>query len=63
MTLDELKAGDGNEGRPLYIGINGKVRQYYDGYKMGEMMKKYAGSHLELYISKVLYEPLYGTPE
>ena len=26
-------------------------------------MKKQAGGHLELWTSKVLYEPLYGAPE
>ena len=63
MSLEELRAGNGKDGKPLYIAINGKVRQYLDGYKMGEAMGKQAGGHLELFISKVLYDPLYGTPD
>ncbi len=63
MTIEELRAGNGRDGNPLYFAINGKVRQYCEGYTMGEMMRKQAGGHLELWLSKVLYEPLYGTPE
>lgn len=40
MSLEELRAGNGKDGKPLYIAINGKVRQYLDGYKMGEAMGK-----------------------
>ena len=63
MTLEELRAANGKDGNPLYIGLNGKVRQYGEGYTVGDQMRKQAGGHLELWMSKVLYEPLYGAPE
>ena len=35
MSLEELRAGNGLDGKPLYFAINGKVRQYCEGYTMG----------------------------
>lgn len=64
-TEDQLIAGNGENGGPLYIAVNGKVREYV-GAREGLYFNIANGSHhwghhLELILSKVLFDPKYGT--
>jgi len=59
-----VATGDGKEGRPVYVGVNGKVCQYtgtaeYGLHKL--FLERMAGNHMELFMSRGLYEPKYGT--
>jgi predicted heme/steroid binding protein len=63
MTYEELAKGDGNDGNPILLALNGKVLQYDESYPYIKNIMKGAGGHVEKVISKLLYEPIYGAPE
>ena len=63
MTYEELAKGDGINGNPTLLALNGKVVQYDENYPYIRNIKKGAGGHVENVISKLLYEPIYGAPE
>ena len=63
-TMKEVTTGDGEEGNPIYLTMNGKVLHFtgnesfffYQG-----LIKRYATTNVELPYSKSIYEPKYGT--
>jgi len=66
MTLEEVLKNDGQDGRPLYFTINGKVRQNMmegEDYLKSVDRSHRLGHHLELIMCKMLYDPKYGCPE
>ena len=63
MTYEELARGDGKNENPILLAINGKVVQYDISYPYIRNILKGAGGHLEIVLSKLLYEPNYGAPE
>lgn len=64
-TREQVEEGDGKEGRPIYYTINGKVRTFigdprqhprdYEWY-----LVNYAGRPMEMFQSRVSYDPKYG---
>lgn len=66
FSLDDLKKADGKNGRPLYMSLNGKVRQYVknnqDSLNRYEVMRKNFGPHIEYFYASGLYDPKYGLP-
>ena len=67
MSLEEIEKGNGQDGAPLYMTVNGKVRQLLDSAKPCDKVKytdmvKKNGNHLELTYSKIFYDPKYGVP-
>lgn len=63
MTYEELAKGDGINGNPILLALNGKVLEYDENYPYIRNIKKGAGGHLEVVVSRLLYEPRYGAPE
>lgn len=60
-------AGDGLQGRPLLVTINGKTRQYMgDTLQQQERWKKmkndYGGPHLEFHFGRTFLDPKYPNP-
>lgn len=61
-----IATGDGKEGRPVYMGVNGKVCQYNgtEAYFIHKLLvDRVAGGHMEIFFSRGLYEPRYGVHE
>ena len=65
-TMQEVKKGDGNDGRPMYVALNGKVMEYIWGEEKPAsyylIKNTWAGNHVELQMCKLLYEPKFGVP-
>ncbi len=61
-TMEQVAAGDGKDGHPIYYAMNGKVREYIGppGTFSHHVALSVAGHHAELFICKMLYEPKYG---
>ena len=64
FTEDELKQGDGKEGRPILIAVNGKVSrcivsQDHPKYSIYTFS---AGQHADFLLAKMLYDPKFGLP-
>jgi len=63
-TMKEVTKGDGKDGNPIYLSLNGKVLRFtgnassffYEG-----MIKRYATKNVEINFSKMIYEPKYGS--
>ena len=70
FTLEDLKKYDGLDGRPLYLTINGKVRQYLGdlevlkdyNHRYNRLRRNY-GPHIEYFFASVFYDPKYGLPK
>ena len=64
MTLEEMMAGTGKDGGPIYCSVNGKVLQYLpaeeDEKVRGFVMALNAGKQLDLELPKLMYDPKYG---
>lgn len=64
-TEEQLQEGNGENGRPLYIAINGKVREFIgprEGLYFNIANNNHCwGHHMELFSSKMLFDPKYGT--
>jgi hypothetical protein len=70
MTMEEVKAGNGLDGAPIYYCLNNKVIEYSvpEGTKNREGNLKFArdkmaGRHGEVNLNKMLYDPKYGLPK
>ena len=70
MTMDEVKAGTGLDGAPIYYILNNKVIEYNvpEGTKGRDAQLKFArerwaGKHGEVMLNKMLYDPKYGLPK
>ena len=68
MHHDEVMKNDGNDGRPFYITVNGKVIEVMDPTmeKTGmfrKMRAKYNSPAVEEWFLKICYDPYYGVPE
>ena len=64
FTEDELKQGDGKEGRPLLAAVNGKVikciaTQDHPKFKIFCFA---AGQHADFLLARMLYDPKFGVP-
>lgn len=65
-TADDLVKFNGKDGQPFYITINSKVREYVleDPEVRKNTIERYGrmGRHSDVIMSKMLYDPKYGTP-
>jgi len=63
-TTDEIAIGNGLNGNPLYIVLNGKVREYIGDknnfYYKVLMNNNMAGLNFQLVSSNLIYDPKYG---
>ena len=66
FTLQDLKDADGKDGNPLYMSINGVVRQYLGNDKASitryETLRNSNGPHMEFFFAVGMYDPKYGLP-
>lgn len=64
-TVEDVRAGDGKDGRPLYRTMGNKVLEYTGPREgpMWEMMMRQHGSDSLVNAARMLYDPLYGVPE
>ena len=71
FTMEDLIKADGKNGNPLYLSLNGAVREYLDDLKPLEQddqhrynrLRKNYGPHLEYFFAAMLYDPMYGMPK
>jgi len=64
-TAEEVRAGDGKDGRPLYRTMGNKVLEYTGPREgpMWDMVMRQHGSDSLVNVARMLYDPLYGVPE
>jgi hypothetical protein len=66
FTLEDLNNADGQNGAPMYFGINGKVRQYLGNDEVAltryKTMRASKGPHFEFFYAIGMYDPKYGLP-
>ena len=70
MTMEEVKAGNGLNGAPIYYILNNKVIECSipEGTPSREGLlefeiNKLAGRHAEVNLNKMLFDPKYGLPK
>lgn len=64
--LEELARGDGQEGRPIYVALNGKVIEFLgprEGPMYEFMIERHIGADMTLARARRMYDPKYGLPE
>merc|ERR1719191_1047694 len=65
-TMAEVERGDGEDGRPIYYVINGKVIEYL-GPRDGDMFRSFVeprkGTDTTVNRARRMYDPKYGLPE
>ena len=54
FSQEDLAKGDGLNGNPIYLGLNGKVIEYDEQHPFIKNIRRFAGGHLELMMSKTL---------
>jgi hypothetical protein len=68
-TLDEVSFGTGEEGKPHYLVVNDKVREYIGPtdvvaaptyYRFYKMQKLFGNAEYDVIVSKMLFDPKYG---
>ncbi|OQR95641.1 kinesin [Thraustotheca clavata] len=64
FTKEQLKVGNGLDGNPLYVSINGKVQEYIGDKDifLYKIFLRMAGGPIEPFVSKMLQDPKYGCP-
>lgn len=67
MSKSEVELGNGVNGAPIYVTINGKVREFVKPPGSKEWDEQVAqvknnGHHAEIPLAKMLYDPKYGSP-
>ena len=65
MSFEEVQKNIGENGGPIYFALNGKVMQFVGtNPEQIQFTKKFsAGKHVELGLSKMLYDPKFGNPQ
>jgi hypothetical protein len=64
-TDAELVAGNGVDGAPIYMALNGKVLEWLGPpeHPFAKFQKQRAGTHIEVGFARQLYDVKYGAPE